>query len=772
MADKILRYVITGKDNGAGAALKGVGDHAESVGHRIGGAFTQAGSKIGGELGEVLNSVGEGFEKLGEKGTSKLAKLGAAGAGLAAVGGVLTAMGDKEKQASQQLDQAIENTGHSAEEFKTQIEETVHHMERYGDSAIQTKTALQTLTQATHDPTKAIDLMGVAADLAAAKHMSLEDASSQLAKGLNGSTRVFKQFGVVVKTNADGTKDYTGAVAALANVVHGQANAAADTFTGKLKALRTEVTDNVAAFGEKFGPMITATGVGFIALAPLLSVAGKGIRAVASGFRTTGVAAEQSAAAVATADAEIVAGNEAAAASAGQLGAAQGRSRLAAIGMAGGFVTVAAFAYLGSRALANHIEKNNALAYSMDHLKGDLGDLTTAFVNNAGHTDEAGQEWLKGELASDGLANKAAKAGITVDQMSTAIAGGKDSTAALIEQWKKSGKPSDATIVALMSLTGGYTATADAASKASAETEVATAKESAHANAMGVSNGALKAANSAQHSATLSLKAQTLAMQVANDAAGLLAQGFDKLNGKTLGAEQANIAFRDSESAVMASVKQNGKSLSINTEQGRANRSAVLASITAAQAHAEAVGKQTGSTQKATQAFRGDISALRAHLTALGLQPAAIQAIISKYGKMPKVKMTQVELRDLASAKAAAIQRRIDAIESKTVTLTLHEVTTGRTGSNTGKQFTAGGSDFFPGGRTSLDERHGDPEAIVPRGYQIVPASKQGHGKGGDTYYIQVTSPQVWGGDEQALARHIAGMFKRTGVKLPASSVR
>lgn len=772
MADKQLRFVITGKDNGASAALQGVGAHAESVGHRIGGAFQKMGSQVGGELGEVLNSVGEGFEKLGEKGTSKLAKLAAAGAGLAAVGGVLTAMGAKEQQASQQLDQAIENTGHSAEEFSTQIEETVHHMERYGDSAVDTKTALQTLTQATHDPTRAIDLMGTAADLAAAKHISLNDAAGLLAKGLNGSTRVFRQFGIEVRTNADGTQDYAGAVADLASVVHGQADAAADTLTGKLKALRTEVTDGVAAFGEKFGPVITATGVGFIALAPLLGAAGKGIRAVASGFRTTGVAAESSAAAVATADAEIVAGNEAAAASAGELAAAQRGGRLASLGAAAGFVAVAAGAYIGGRALSNHLEKNNALAHSIDGLSGDLGGLSTAMVNSGGHTEAAGRQWLQGELASNGLADKAAKAGITVDQMSEAIAGGTQSTAALADQWRKSGKPSDDTIAALFMLAGGYAKTAAGASEAATETGKGADAVSAMALALHTTDDALGTATDAQAANKVSAQAATLQMQLENDAAGLLAQGFDKLNGGAMGAEQANIAFRDSETSVISAIHQNGRSLSDNTAAGRANRTAVLASITAAQAHAQAVGKQTGSTVKATQAFRGDISALRAHLTALGLQPAAIQAIISKYGKMPSVKLTKVDLEDRASAKAAAIQRHIDAIESKTVTLTLHEVTTGRTGSNTGKQYTAGGSDFFPGGRTSLDERHGDPEAIVPRGYQIVPASKQGHGAAVVNNYFQVTAPAVWGGDEQALARYLAGLFPRTGIKLPASAVR
>jgi hypothetical protein len=114
------------------------------------------------------------------------------------------------------------------------------------------------------------------------------------------------------------------------------------------------------------------------------------------------------------------------------------------------------------------------------------------------------------------------------------------------------------------------------------------------------------------------LETQTLAMVAANDAPGVLAQGFDRLNGGTLGAEQANIAFRDSETSVASSVKTNGRALGDNTSACRANLSAVLSSIQAAQAHAQAVGKQSGSVRKATATFHADIDALRSHLIALG----------------------------------------------------------------------------------------------------------------------------------------------------------
>jgi len=156
-------------------------------------------------------------------------------------------------------------------------------------------------------------------------------------------------------------------------------------------------------------------------------------------------------------------------------------------------------------------------------------------------------------------------------------------------------------------------------------------------------------------------------MKTARVQAGDLASAFSRLDDKTINAEQANIAFRDSETAVTASVKQGGRSLSDNTEAGRANRTAVLASIQAAQAHAAAVGKQTGSLKEAGAAFDADIGALRRHLTALHLQPAAIQAIIDRYGHLPRSVTTKIHAQDLASAALAKIKRAEDLLYDKNI---------------------------------------------------------------------------------------------------------
>jgi hypothetical protein len=72
----------------------------------------------------------------------------------------------------------------------------------------------------------------------------------------------------------------------LAKAVHGQAEVAADSFSGKLKALTAKVTDSATAFGEKFGPALT---VGGTALAGL-GAAVNGTQAILGLFRGAQVA--------------------------------------------------------------------------------------------------------------------------------------------------------------------------------------------------------------------------------------------------------------------------------------------------------------------------------------------------------------------------------------------------------------------------------------------------------------------------------------------------
>ena len=60
----------------------------------------------------------------------------------------------------------------------------------------------QSLTQATNDPAKALQYLGTASDLAAAKHELLGQAAETVGKAYNGSAKALREFGLRAETSA------------------------------------------------------------------------------------------------------------------------------------------------------------------------------------------------------------------------------------------------------------------------------------------------------------------------------------------------------------------------------------------------------------------------------------------------------------------------------------------------------------------------------------------------------------------------------------------
>jgi hypothetical protein len=107
----------------------------------------------------------------------------------------------------------------------------------------------------------------LATDLAAAKHESLTAASTQLARAVNGSTRLLKEFGITVPKVGTKVGDFATKtdqanyiVAELSSRLHGEASAAANTFMGHIHALTAVIEDHAAAIGQKWGPALTGIG--------------------------------------------------------------------------------------------------------------------------------------------------------------------------------------------------------------------------------------------------------------------------------------------------------------------------------------------------------------------------------------------------------------------------------------------------------------------------------------------------------------------------------
>jgi hypothetical protein len=347
---------ILGDLSGLGASFDKAGAVARTAGQRAQQSFgrllgTLNASGVLGPFGTALANVNDAMGSILENGKKIGPVAIGAGAGIAAAGGVLSALGSKEQAAHQQLRAAITATGHTYDEYGAAIERAIKHQENFGHTSHETQDAIRILTQATGNASTALGLMNTAADLAAAKHESLGEAATSLGKVYNGNTRLLKEFGIAVTKTANLTKavatDTTRATAAdrayaaakqkladlqtidsakkrlsVADLVHlhdaqlkvltsegldvtahkklalaqdavrkatkahnaavtelgqklkGQASAAADTFSGKIAAMRAKIEDAVATFGQKYGPALQVAGMAIMAFGTIAQTGG------------------------------------------------------------------------------------------------------------------------------------------------------------------------------------------------------------------------------------------------------------------------------------------------------------------------------------------------------------------------------------------------------------------------------------------------------------------------------------------------------------------
>ena len=186
--------------------------------------FTAAMGEARGEMASVESKGMSSFDKLAGFGKAALFGLGAAAIG---VGALSVEMADKFEGSHAKLEQALKNAGTSFEAYKDQIGVAQKQMEQYGFTNAQTQEALGNLTTALGDPKKALDSLGLAADLAKFKHVDLAEASIALAKAQEGNLRPLKQLGIDLPIAASSALKLQNAHEALTK--------ATDAATGYLK---------------------------------------------------------------------------------------------------------------------------------------------------------------------------------------------------------------------------------------------------------------------------------------------------------------------------------------------------------------------------------------------------------------------------------------------------------------------------------------------------------------------------------------------------------
>lgn len=179
-------------------------------------------------------------------------------------------------------------------------------------------------------------------------------------------------------------------------------------------------------------------------------------------------------------------------------------------------------------------------------------------------------------------------------------------------------------------------------------------------------------------------------LSAAQAAASKLTDALNLLNGGNMDAEKANLAFKDSIDAMKKAILGGDDAIDDNTAKGRANIKTILDGAAAAATHAEAVAKQTDSTQKGTDAFNSDVIALQKEMKAAGLNDAQIKIMTDTYLQVPKNIDTVASLNTGQAVDSAyALIAALAGIKDKNVNV--HVSTTGQTLRSDGSFFTPGG---------------------------------------------------------------------------------
>lgn len=261
---------------------------------------------------------------------------------------------------------------------------------------------------------------------------------------------------------------------------------------------------------------------------------------------------------------------------------------------------------------------------------------------------------------------------------------------------------------------------------------------------------AIKAGKSVQ-SATEKLEAQRTPIET-------LITSMSRLSTLTLTMSNAEIGFEAAVDAATASIKDNGKNLDINTEKGRANRTALNSVAEAANRKAEAMlraGRGAATAAVAVDASRRKFVTLA---TQMGMSKTAAERLASQLIAIPNVTRTaklQAQKNDLDNKLRAAkqqladpdltrtrraqitanitaltnqiaeAQRRIDALRGKSVTIRSRFITERiirtqtSTGGGHGSSHASGG---FPTRGFAWVGEQGPELAKLPVGTRIHPA--------------------------------------------------
>lgn len=262
-SEAVLAILLKAVDE-ASSVMKGVSEAAEHQGDAIQDAARKAdaAAPAAGRLGGALGGLGSAFARVGEIATGFV------------VGSVITQLpgflmdaakgAAEDEAATMRLTKSLENyaatldddVAGATEELLGDVEERIAAGQRLAFSDDAVRDSLQTLLAATGDYDEATKRQAAAMDLARGKGISLEQASTLLAKANEENVNVLRRMGIVLKDNAT----EADLLAAVNQKFGGQAEQFARSNAGTYEQAKIRLAEVTEQIGSYLLPVMATLG--------------------------------------------------------------------------------------------------------------------------------------------------------------------------------------------------------------------------------------------------------------------------------------------------------------------------------------------------------------------------------------------------------------------------------------------------------------------------------------------------------------------------------
>jgi hypothetical protein len=193
-----------------------------------------------------------------QKGAAAFLAVGAAAGAMAikiGIDAVKAAVEDEKAQKSLAI--TLKNTTKATDAQVKSVEDYIDKTARAtGVADDQLRPSLDRLVRSTQDVTKAQKLQQLALDISAGTGKDLTTVTEALGKAYDGNLGALKRIGVPLDENIVKTKDFDAATKALSETFAGQADAAAQTFAGRMARIKIAIDEAKEQLGQALLPLL------------------------------------------------------------------------------------------------------------------------------------------------------------------------------------------------------------------------------------------------------------------------------------------------------------------------------------------------------------------------------------------------------------------------------------------------------------------------------------------------------------------------------------